>query len=262
MKKILFLVLVSCFLNSCSSDSGTSSTLDNDTVLLRKIISTSSSQPGNYYTNTYTYNGKKLTAININDNTVFRFFYTGDLITSRKDYFQGNLQGTLIYQYDASNRLIKWTEYIDAPETRINRQMEFHYNTDGAITVNGLIFDNGENELSPIVTEKYFLNSNDEVERIEFQYPNGTQVMHVVYDGKHNPFKNVIGFKAINGFNVKACNSNITSITYSGFDSGYNYLTTESKTYNYNGDDFPIAGTRSFPNDTSMPIMTDQYIYE
>ena len=61
---------------------------------------------------------------------------------------------------------------------------------------------------------------------------------------------------------IAVFNSNITSITYSGYDPGYNNLSAELRTYTYNADDFPIAGTRSFPNDTNMSIMTDQYIYQ
>ncbi len=262
-KQFAIIVLVLLTISCSSSDSDTSSTSDTDNILLRKIISTSSSGTGgsNTYTNTYAYNGKKLVNVT-SDDFEFRVFYTGNLITSIKDYFLGTLQGTSIYQYDSSNRLISWTEYVDAPETRINRQREFQYNSDGTITVNGQIFDTGENELSPIDTEKYFLNSNQEVERVEVFYPNGTQVANYTYDSKNHMFKNVTGFKAINLVSVAGFNSNITSITYSGYDAGYNDLFAQLRTYTYNADAFPIAGTRSYPNDPSMSVMTDQYIYE
>lgn len=256
---VLFLLTISC----SSSDSEPASTLDSDNILIRKLISTSSagSSGSNTYTTTYTYNGKKLVSA-ISDDIEFRFVYSGNLITSIKDYFLGTLQGTSIYQYDSSNRLISWTEYVDAPETRINRQVEFQYNSDGTITVNGQIFDNGENQLSPLDPEKYFLNANGEIERVEIFYPNGTVVVQYTYDNKNHMFKNVTGFKAINMVNVAGFNSNITSINYSGYDPGYNELSAQVRTFTYNGDDFPIACTRSYPNDPSMSIMTDQYIYE
>lgn len=262
-KHFAIIVLVLLTISCSSSDSGTASTIDSDSILIRKLITTSSSGAGNSdtYITTYSYNGKKLVTAT-SENFEFRVFYTGNLITSVKDYFLGTLQGTSIYKYDSSNRLISWTEYVDAPETRINRQREFQYNSDGTITVNGQIFDIGENQLSPIDTEKYFLSSNQEVERVEIFYPNGTQVAHFTYDSKHHMFKNVTGFKAINLVSLAGFNSNITSITYSGYDAGYNDLFAQLRTYTYNGNAFPIAGIRSYPNDPSMSIMTDQYIYE
>lgn len=262
-KQLAIIVLVLLTISCSSSDSETASTPDTDNILIRKLISTSSSGTGgsNIYTNTYTYNGKKLVSIN-SDDLEFRVFYSGNLITSIKDYFLGTLQGTSIYQYDSSNRLISWTEYVDAPETRINRQVEFQYNSDGTITVNGQIFDTGENQLYPINTRKYFLNSNEEVERVEIFYPNGTQVAYYTYDSKNNVLKNVTGFKAINLVSISGFNSNITSINYSGYNPGDNDLYAELRTYTYNANAFPIAGTRSFPNSPDMPIMTDQYIYE
>lgn len=264
MKKILFLVLVSCFLNSCSSDSGTPSTSDTDNILIRKIISTSPSGMGssNTYATTYTYNGKKLVTANSNNDAVFQYYYTGDLITSIKFYFRGALQATTTFQYDGSNRLILWTEYVGAPETRINREREFHHNTDGTITVDGRIFDSSENEFSPINTEKYFLNSNDEVERVEILSPNGTQVIQYTYDDKHNLFKNVIGFKEINKLFVEGNDANIISIIFSGYDPGNNNESAEVRTYTYNTEDFPITGVRFHPNDVNSIVITDQYIYE
>ena len=264
MKKQLAIIVLFLLTISCStSDSETASTSDTDNILIRKLISTSSSGTGgsNTYTTTYSYNGKKLVTAT-SDDFEFRVFYSGNLITSIKDYFLGTLQGTAIYQYDSSNRLMSWTEYVDAPDTRINRQMEFQYNSDGTITANGRIFDIGQNELAPIQTSKYFLNANDEIERVEIFYPNGTQVANYTYDSKYHMFKNVTGFKAINLVSIAGFKSNITSITYSGYDPGYNDLSAQSRTYTYNADAFPVAAARSFPNDPSMSVMTDQYIYE
>lgn len=262
MKKLFAVILTVLLTISCSSsDSDSASPADNDNILLRKIISTSSLNPGNTYTNTYTYNGKKLANINVGDNTDFRYYYTGDLITTVKDYFQGTLQGTATFQYDGSRRLILWTEYVDAPETRINRQIEFHYNDDNTITVNGQIFDVGEKQLYPINTQRFFLNANDEVERVEVLFPNGTQVVRYTYDNKNNAFKNITGFREINKLFLGGFNANITSILYSGYDSGYNDLSAEVRTYTYDTNDFPVAGVRSRPNDATMSTMTDEYIY-
>ncbi|MBN8640282.1 MAG: hypothetical protein J0L86_00590 [Flavobacteriales bacterium] len=250
MKKLLVLLSVTfMILTSCSSDSSDN---QNNSELVKKIISTSGSS-----TNTiqYTYNGNKLLSISYNNSQTIQYTYSGNLIINVKKYQPNNfLAGETIYTYDSSQR-VSQERYIDYyssyEETKI-----YTHNADN--TVDFIVVDESLNLTGS--TGVIYLNATGEVTKIEkFFQGNFASRYEVTNDNKNNPLKNITGYDKLPTTFNQMHNNLLTKYT--------NYLGVETSRsefeYTYNADDYVNTFQQKLYNDGVLQSTTSvQYLYE
>ena len=129
MKKLALLLSVFALtFTSCSSGGDDSSeTTDPSAVLPKKIVSEDSDGE---YTDNFFYNGTKITKVESTDGQKNVFTYTGDLITKVETFYDGELDLTELYSYDASGRLISYS-IINADFPDSNSQETYTHNANG-----------------------------------------------------------------------------------------------------------------------------------
>ncbi|WP_309642639.1 hypothetical protein [Flavobacterium sp.] len=256
MKKLSALVLLVLFAVSCSSSDSdaTSNPTNTDSILLRRTIQTTSGSTDGAYINDFTYNGNKLNTITSNNGLIEKYFYTGDLIT-RMEWTVDNSGIPIVYVYSYNNngQLVNMTKTDNLVDQEF--RIAYSYNSDGTITLNQYSrTDNSPEEFDN--QNKYYMNGNNDIERIEDYNPSGTQITQTttfVYDTKNSPFKNILGWSKLL-FATGGSHTNVTSMVSS-------IEGTQTSTYQYNINDFPIARSRSY---SWNPGVTDtfEYIYE
>ena len=233
MKKITLLFSVfALILTSCSGSGDDASTDTNSTtVLLQKIVSEDAE---GVFTDNYFYNGTKITKIESTDGQKDVFTYTGDLITKVETSYDGVLDATELYDYDASGRLISYTANFKNSSTYLET---YTHNVNGTIsftrTESGDLYSTGT----------FTMTGNDVlnvVSNYDFGFGPYTTTNSYIYDTKFTPFKNITGFK----WYLVAGSENVMS----GFD--HNVLTftdsetssnNSSYTYTYNSLNFPVS---------------------
>lgn len=256
MKKqfiIIVLVLLTISCSSSDSESPSNQTI-NDSILLKRMIQTTTGAIQNVNVTDFTYNGNKLATIANDNGFIQKYIYTGDLIT-RMEWTVDNTGIPIIYvySYNNSNQLVTMTktDYLVDQSFRIT----FTYNSDRTITLNNYsITDNSQEKFDS--SSKYYLNDTNDIIHIEDYNPAGTQIIQTttfVYDAKNNPFKNILGWDKLL-ISRQGQYANVTSMVSS-------IEGTQTSTYQYNNSDFPITESRIY---SGNPGVTDEleYIYE
>ena len=257
MKKIILLLSAfALILNACSSDDSPSQTpINQNGVLVKKMIYTSQDEPQDSPYNTtvnFTYNGNKLVQGIDDDNYKSVFTYTGDLITKIESFDNNTLDSQDLFTYNSSGKLTeyRYLSFFDGYEHKYT----YTYNLNGTVTVaefQGTI-GNTTGDSSYVYT-----------------YTNGelssTDTNNYTYDSKNNPFKNVVGFQNImspeftDDFMIAfGRNHNIVATTIGS-------STTEGifSTYTYNSDNYPVTSTTNAnnPNGGFIGTVNVQYFY-
>jgi hypothetical protein len=230
----LILILTSC---SSSSDDSTSTPVDTSSVLLKKVIETYGD--GSVETTDFVYNGNKIVSIisDFGDKTVFT--YTGELITKEEFYLNNVLEDVSIFEYNASQKLIKSTRTtssdveVDNFTYNTNSTVTFTTTSNGVVEATGTFYFNGDqpykkdiarNVIDPLTGDPMQVNTVEEM----------------TFDNKVNPFINVLGFSKI-------------IISLSNFTEGFdgvsnntlifkmNNIIKGSSTYTYNSNNMPAT---------------------
>jgi hypothetical protein len=238
MKNAFLLCFLAFVAVSCSSDDS-NGVLQNDAVLIKKIVY---SNPGVTDPNevNYTYNGTKLLTAQIDNTVTVKYIYSGDLLTRINTFNNSDdliQSSAFIYE---NGRLISATHII--PEADQGYRSEYSYNADGTISVNNFMGD-GFSQNFVQNPGKFFLGDNEEISKYE-EYNlgvSGTRTTTYLYDNKNNPYKNVMGFDKLLDQGGKYHNITMKVNTNS------NNIATASQSfeYIYNEDDFPESAVRT-----------------
>lgn len=252
MKKITLLLSVfALVLTSCSDNDDTPTanpTTSNSDVLIKKRIFTETGFPAE--TTTYTYNGKKLVKATSDLYGYTNFTYTGDLITKVEDYSTSNeLELSKVYTYNSSDKLLTVT-YKDFISND-GMKFVFTYNAGGTVSYDEYI---GDVTSQPDFNGSYkMFFQNNEVIKLEQYSPTGVlqQTRTYTYDGKNNPYKNIIGWAQLQydhyhlgGAFQNAINRNVPGFMTTNFDTydSNNFLLTQ--TFKRNSDSSVISTTQ------------------
>ncbi len=235
MKILKTVILAVAFaLGGCSSDS------EQSTVLLRKIVQTTG---GEEHIATYHYDGNRLDYIDIGQDEIIDYTYSGNLISeiSYESYEGDVVQQTLFYYQEGL--LVKsvttqpWQDFV--------YEAEYFYNPDNTVDYTVMATD-WDGSFSPGNPGKYFFDQEGSLIKVEQYGPAGTTVIQYDYDQNLNPYYNIAGYDRLMDFNSGM--HNILNI------DGPNPRTFE---YTYNSAGYPISATVS----SSGSQQTTQYIY-
>lgn len=248
---VLFLLTISC--SSSDADAPSNQTID-DSILLKRMIQTTTGSVQNVVSTDFTYSGNKLVTITNDNDFIQRYFYTGDLIT-RMEWTVDNsgIPIVYVYSYNNNDQLVMMTK----TDNLVNQSLRitYAYNSDNTIILNAYSrTENSEEEFDS--SSKYYMNDSNDIVRIEDYDQSGTLITKTttfVYDSKNNPFKNVLGWgKLLIG--RRGFYANVTSMVSS-------IEGTQTSTYQYNNDAFAIAESRSYSGNPGV-VDALQYIYE
>ena len=228
MKKLIFIFCAfGLTFNSCSSDDSTDDTGDPDTVLLKSTTETY--EDGVFVTN-YTYSDNKLVGISYSGGDSEVFNYTNNLLTSIKEYIDGELDTEIELEYDSNNRLVTETYMYDFGPGEVNT---YTYNADGTVTM----LEAGVNT--------YIYTYDTLGNRIEEEDVNGNQDYVYTYDTKNNPFKNIHQSEVFELMGHSTYKNNVlTYVNTSGVSSDISDAYTSS--YSYNNADYPTSSTITY----------------
>lgn len=253
MKKLIYAFSALALLfASCSSDSDSSTDDSSDTSgLLAKIVETYGD--GSVETITFTYNGNKIVkhTSDFGEETVYT--YTGDLITEEKYYVDGNLDETILYEYDANQRVFKTTRNyefgseIDVLTYNANNTVSF-VTTSGTETIAvGTIYLNGNQPYKKEITE--YPGTGEEYSWVE----------ETTFDSKNNPFKNVTGYSKLE-IGTPSYTRGYYGVLNNALGYSMDNVVKETVTYTYNGDNYPVTEVCD-DHDNNDFDSTSQYFY-
>jgi hypothetical protein len=244
MKKLIYTILASSFLLSCSSDSANdNSNNPSSTGMLVKTITSDG------VTTTINYNGNKVINASSTNGQNNTYTYNGNLLTQAEG--SGSLFNfTQTYSY--SNNLMVSDNLIFNPDGESYNRTYTH-NSDGSITENLTITNPGIDDVS-YINKLYYLQGNlikEEEFRINPDNPTPTltSTTTYTYDNKNTPYKSVTGFLAI----IPYTKNNVIS----EIKKNSSNIVTESiqYSYQYNSNDYPLDCIRvRTPYSTSSGI--------
>ena len=264
---LFFMSLVSC--NNEDAPSNNSQAESN--VLLKRYQSysiepnTSEVLEEDY---TYFYNGNKFNyrIDNLNGEKLI-FFYTGNLITKEEiRNSQNDLLAQIDYTYDTNGRVTFYKE--ESFDNGQIRFLTFEHLADGSVK------STSYNEQSSIPNgyAKLFFQNENFVKRESYNDQNillGTNT--VTYDGKNNPFKNVVGANVYGLTDNRAAGDFVVGTTQNplSFQSGglgsNSFNIDNTYTYKYNPLNFPMqenyTSTNTFQSTTTSFSYRSIYTY-
>ena len=237
---------------SCSSDDSNETVNETPSLLIKKMIITD--EDGYEETINYYYDGgNKITNELYSDGWKVNYTYTGDLIT-QVDYYNEEqvLDQTNKYEYNSNDQLVSFTILLfNVGGTNPGHKTLYTYGDDNTITAEYFYGDHAS-QTSPTGEATIVLENGNFT---ALNHESGSTVSYS-YDDKNNPFKNIIGYNAVNlsyeegGINNPITNINTNSIGDQTFNATY--------TYDYNSDNFPTKCT--YVNQYGSEVI--QYFYE
>jgi len=254
MKKLILLfTAVSLALSSCSSDAdplpSPTPVVDVNTILVKKRIYTETGSPSETYD--YTYNGNKLSKITdaYGDSKIT---YTGDLITMVEHFDNAQiLEESDHFTYNSLNKMTTYV-YKDVISNIGNKEL-YVYNSDGTITANKYQ-GNATTQTTFTGSYKLFLQNNEVVKCEEYNSTGSLfNTINYTYDGKNNPFKNIIGWA-----NVSYTNDRLGGI-FQNVVTEVSNLDNFNNTYTYNSSNFPTLETTK--DNSNVTLSSTQYFY-
>lgn len=253
MKKIFlthiiftFLILQSCSSGDSSNNpSPTSISSTNGGLLLKQIVYDGGA------TNTFTYNGNKLTkstesmAGGYSGYTTYS--YTGDLITQMKTS-RTNALDYVTDLYYSNNDLVQIKETSNGI---LKGRVDFVYNSNGMVIATDTNYTNGNPQTSTSM-KYYYTNGN--LVKIE---KSPSQISYYTYDTKYSPWRNITGILKLNlAFdNVFSTNNPLTNINpfYATLNTNINY------SYQYNSQDYPTTCVITQSGEASKTVYYSYY---
>lgn len=256
MKKLILLLsaMVLVF-NSCTSDADplpvyTPPVVDPTTVLVKKIIYTPAGSPSE--TANFFYNGNKLVKITDGSSEYTTITYTGDLITSIQHYDDTN---TLIasehFTYNGSNKLVT-NLYKDLISNDASKET-YVYNADGTISVSKYSGDITTQTNYDGYYKMYFQNREVVKEENYDSTGNLIETTDYTFDGKNNPFKNIVGWPQLQYSQSQMGGAYQNVIQNNGTFEIF------SNSYTYDANNFPLIQTEKDASNTVLG--TAQYFY-
>lgn len=255
MKKLLYLFTASLLaFTSCSKDDNNSSD-PTSSILVKKRIYVGND--GVSTSEDIIYNGNKIVSITGQDGSVFKYTYTGELITKTEESdTKGVVDYTTEYSY-ASGKLVASIE--KNKDTKFYYKTKYTYNADGTISYDQFrvtVATGAEEEYG--ATGKYTFKGGNVV-KLEVSYYGNDKSYVYEYDTKNNPFKNVTGLSLL--FDEETAVNNIVKET-STSGSGANITTIiTTYSYKYDANNYPTEKVETFSNGNSTFTETTQYSY-
>ena len=245
MKKLIYIILASSLLISCSSNSSNNDA--NNTGLLIKSMKLNNDNP-----TLYNYYGSKLSNILYFDGSTSTFTYSGDLII--KEQNNGTNGSNYVYTYNYLNDVLNssTSNIFAAPSTNYNYVHTYTYNSDGSLTatVTGTYSNSGNTQSSNSKHILYFSQGNC----VKIENYNSSNILTgsstYTYDTKNNPYKNVTGYYSLHAFNGFSINNQITE-THKNAQGVTDVIYQTS--YQYNSQNFPISNTTTSTNYSINP---------
>lgn len=255
MKKLLYLFAASLLVfTSCSNDDNNSSDPASSILVKKRIYI---NDKGVSSSEDIVYNGNKIVSITGQDGSVFKYTYTGELITKTEEI---DAKGVVGYTTEYSYTNGKLATSIDRnTDSELYYKTKYIYNADGTVS-----YDNFRGTVATGVEEAYgatgkYTFKDGNLVKLEVSYY-GEDRSHVYeYDTKNNPFKNVIGISLL--FDDETAVNNIvkeTGISGSGANISTNVITYS---YKYDANNYPTEQVKSYPSGDSVSTNTTQYVY-
>ncbi|WP_374175258.1 hypothetical protein [Flavobacterium tructae] len=255
MKKLLYLFTASLLvLTSCSNDDNNSPD-PASSILVKKIIYVE--KDGDSSFEDVVYNGNKIVSITGQDGSVYKYTYTGNLITKTEEIdAKGVVDNTTEYSY-ANGKLA--TSIDKNTDAEFYYKTKYTHNADGTVSYDnfrGVVATGAEEEYG--ATGKYTFKDGNLV-KLEVSYY-GSETLYVYeYDAKNYPFKNVTGLSLL--LDDETTVNNIVKET-STSGSGANIRTNiTTYTYKYDANNYPTEKVRSYQSGSSASTETTQYVY-
>lgn len=184
--------------------------------------------------------------------------YTGNLITKWTRYSDesaSEITHEALYLYNADQRLISETLLAYATMTGYRRALT--YNSDGTVSCRGYAGDlTAQNNF--VGTDILFFTPEGDVRRVEEYTSDGlpVSISEYLFDAKHTPFKNVIGFdKLVMNYETGIIHNAIVARNYNG-DGVLQYERLSAFTYDSEG--YPLSVS---PIINTVPGETTTYAY-
>lgn len=255
MKKLLYLFAASLLVfTSCSKDDNNSSD-SASSILVKKRINVGYN--GLSSSENIVYNGNKIVSITEQDGSVFKYTYTGELITKTEEI---DAKGVVDYTTEYTYTNGKLTTSINK-----NTGSEFYYkvkythNADGTVSYDqfrGTVATGVEEEYG--ATGKYTFKDGNLVKLEVSNY--GDEKFYVYeYDTKNSPFKNVTGLSLLLDDETAVNNVVKETRTSGSGDNIHTYITTYS--YTYDANNYPTERIESYLSGDSVTTYTTQYAY-
>ncbi len=264
LKQFLLITLSITFF-TCSTESvnNPEEEENTDSTLIKKIVYDKGT--ANEYTETFNYEGNKLTSVDAGDGYKNIYTYDSDNNLIKDDFFEKNeLIASVSLEYNSDDKVAMYIETFFEGSGLSDRQYKhvLTYNNDGTITSKVYGNYNGTGfqlDFTEIITL-------DGKNILEVSHNDGYKIAYT-YDKKNNAFKNIHAIEVLNmlsenefGSLIYGNTNNILSFIESGASS-YNYIDTYEYTYNEN--DYPKTCIYSskYGNQTE-DIETIEYFYE
>lgn len=225
------------------------------------VLSAGEEAGGNSYEQYVEYEGNKLRTIADENGYVFKYFYRGDFIVRIEAVDEdGKLDVVLDYYYDG-DRMISRVERGDDAEFYYTTH--YTHNSDGTVSYQSIITDvvSGKIIDSGTFGKQTFLNGNL-IKDVGFE--DGDEKTEVYeYDDESNPFRNVRGVDRILGdkSNIEARN-NVVKKTYILKSAQEVYVATESYSYKYGANGYPIEMNGVFESQGNVSVKKARYYYQ
>jgi hypothetical protein len=262
MKKFLAMAAIALFtLTSCSEDDAapiTNNPQENpiETVLLKKIITTSISNSTINLIN-YDSQNRITTIMDENGNVRSEYTYAGNKIVKIESNDQdGNLFMRRTFDYDSAGKLNIYKKILYGPfiEASLNTtKRTYTYNQDG--TVSSTEFTGDENEQTWNRGTVVLTMENGNIIMEAKTVGTETTIRNYTFDTKNNPYKNVPGVEALA---LADYNGGVNNTTFSGLQG--DEMNDITFTYTYNADNYPVTSVLS--TWAGAAIVTTQYFYE
>ena len=243
MKKLILTILASTFTLSCSNNSDSTNSTSTG-----PLIKTETSIGG---TETYNYNGNKLSTILYSPSETITFTYNGDLIIKAEEN-GGGVNSVTTYNY-SNNLLSSFSGNESYSNTTHTTNKTYTYNSSGSITemTTGTTIYSGNTQTDNSKHIRYYSQGNC-IKDEYFSISNGVSTLvdtaTFTYDTSNSPYKNITGFYSLTnpqGFysinNLKSeIHKNTSNIT----------TRTVQITYQYNSENYPTSYTGVITNYT------------
>ena len=182
----------------------------------------------------FEYQGNKLVKMLLdNDAGYANISYQGDFLSKQEIYVNNQLFEYYDFVY-SGNKLIQINNYdLNLNEKfTLSVKTEYKHNSDGTIEEYKTSYTTGQGV--PTGQKKYWYDSSGDMIKEEYLGFSPSKIRIYEYDNKHNPFKNITGYK----FFIESYVHNVVK-SYSLVE-GKPYL-TDTYNYQYNSQDFPVS---------------------
>lgn len=269
MKKLLpFFGALALLLTSCSSDDNNDDANDATSSIKPSKIAYSYANSDSDYSLDIKYDGNKLISQTTDDGEVYKFTYTGDVIT-KVEYFNADkqLEYTTEYVY-TGGKLTSTTEKANNEVLKkaasTYGKTKYTYNADGTITAKRFYeYQDGTEEEQGSVIKITIKDSN--YSKAETNFSGNLQYTTTYeYDSKNNPFKNITGFNLLIDWQTDASRNNVTKQTrvtaqVLGKTSVSDNTQVSTYSYTYDSNNFPTES--KFTDNKGTQTQSVKYTY-